>query len=128
VVSNSPDGYDTHLDRCVLSFVGLCRSNGTAGDDKDEVKHCAPKIASKGKPSNVSIHVRSGEKRVKTPVIAFEVLPSGEVANARMKQRSGVQDIDRYALTQVRAWKFNNRPGCPVVESQCGVTIDFAAN
>jgi hypothetical protein len=116
---------------CVWALVAFSTCVSLAQDQqlsKDDIKHCSPKIISRKDKSSPQLHFQPTEKYARTPVIAFEILPSGEVSKPRVKQKSGVQDIDRYALDPVRSLKFNNRPACPVVESQCGVTIDFAAN
>jgi len=55
----------------------------------------------------------------------FEILESGEVSNIRLKRSSGIADIDAYALNSVRRMKYNSRPGCGIVDSEAGVTVDF---
>ena len=60
-----------------------------------------------------------------SPIIAFDILESGEVANASVKRSSGISDVDSYALTSVREMRFAKRLGCGVTESQADVTIDW---
>jgi penicillin-binding protein 1A len=88
---------------------------------------CALKLASHGSPTNTTIRVRPGEKSTKqTPVIAFEILESGEVTKAVVYRSSGIADIDNFALASIRAMRYNERPpGCGVIESQSVVTVDF---
>jgi TonB family protein len=92
-----------------------------------DVKRCKPKVVSK-KPilEPKAIQVRKGEKAARyPPVIAFEILESGEVVNARVKRSSGVADRDAYALNSIRGWRFNNRPGCGTVETEAAALIHF---
>jgi hypothetical protein len=91
-------------------------------------KRCAPKIVREtprhtGGPT--PIHFRPGEKMIHTPVIRSQILESGEVVNVRVNQSSGVADIDQIALDSVRFIRYNKRPGCPVMESEAAVTVDF---
>ena|ERR1700726_2112744 len=87
---------------------------------------CAPKIINRASPREFpQIHFRKGEKYKTIPIIAYQVLESGQVAQALVKRSSGVADIDKYALDSVRELKFNKRLGCPVVDSQAGITVDF---
>jgi membrane carboxypeptidase/penicillin-binding protein len=88
---------------------------------------CALKLASRGSPVNTTIRARSGEKPTKyPPVIAFEILESGEIRNAVVRRSSGIADIDNYALSSVKAMKYYERPlGCGIIDSQAVITIDF---
>jgi TonB family protein len=92
-----------------------------------DVKKCAPKVLSSGR-TPAQIHFREGEKPTGLiPVVAFQILESGEVVNIVLTQSSGIRDKDNAALDWVKRTKYNNRPGCGTVESEVGVTIDFAA-
>jgi hypothetical protein len=96
-------------------------------DPKYDVKRCRPRVLSEktaAKPK--TIQTRKGEKATGyPPVIAFEILESGEVVNARVKRSSGIADIDTYALNSIREKKYNSRPGCGDVESEAVVLIHF---
>ncbi len=92
-----------------------------------DVKRCTPKLlsshATKGK---VHIHIRKSDKPTgRIPVVACQILESGEVVNVALKQSSGIRDKDNLALRWVKQMKYNERPGCGVVETNMGVTIDF---
>jgi len=77
-------------------------------------------------PSPKSVRVHQGEKSTAyAPLIAFEILESGEVANARVKRSSGLADLDTYAFNCVRGTKYNSRPGCGVIETETTVLIHF---
>jgi hypothetical protein len=90
-----------------------------------DVKRCTPKALTFGK-TPVEIHSREGERPTGLiPVVAFQKLESGEVANLVLKQRSGIHDKDNAALRWVRETTYNSRPGCGTLESELGVTIDL---
>ena len=98
----------------------------TKPESEYDVRKCEPRVTSHAphrKPPE--IHVRKGEKYTNSPVVAYQILESGEIAHAFVKRRSGVADADKYALASVQEFKYNTRPGCGVVESQAVVTIDF---
>ena len=90
-----------------------------------DVQRCAPKVISGRGDKSPGFHFRQGEKYKNSPVVACEILESGEIAHAILKRSSGVAEVDRYALKCVRGLKFNKRPGCGVVASTADVTIDF---
>jgi TonB family protein len=89
-------------------------------EPKYDVRRCKLKVVSKKPVSEPkTIQVRKGENAAHyPPVIAFEILESGEVVNARVKRSSGIADRDAYALNSIRGWKFNSRPGCGTVETE----------
>jgi membrane peptidoglycan carboxypeptidase len=88
---------------------------------------CALKLASHESPANTTIRVRPGQRSTQqTPVIAFEILESGEVKNAVVYRSSGIADIDNFALAGVRSMRYNERPlGCGIIDSQAAVNVDF---
>jgi TonB family protein len=98
-------------------------------DPNYDIKRCAPKLLGKkvtsgGKP--LTIHWRKGEKRIsRSPIVALEILESGDVSNIRLKRSSGVADIDKYALDWVKQMRYNRRPGCGSFDSEVGVNVDF---
>jgi|ERR1700690_2021055 len=96
-------------------------------DQKYDIKRCAPKIVSHAQhPKQESIHTRPGEKPTGfSPIIAFQILDTGEVTQAHVKRSSGTADIDTYALNSIRGTKYNRRSGCGVIESQAVVSIDW---
>ena len=70
--------------------------------------------------------VRKGEKSTGyTSIVAFEILESGDVADAVVKRSSGIANGDKYALTWVRETKYSKRPGCGVIETQADITIEW---
>jgi TonB family protein len=89
------------------------------------VQRCAPKAISRTGAKFPESHFDKGEKYRHSPVVAYEILESGEVAHAILKRSSGVAEVDKYALKWVQDLKFNKRPGCGVVESTIDITIDF---
>ena len=89
-----------------------------------DVRRCAPHLISRDR-NHSEFHFRKGEKCRHSPVVAFQILESGETANAILKRSSGVAEVDKYALKSVQEANFNKRPGCGVIESQLDITIDF---
>ena len=95
-------------------------------DRSDLAKRCNPTLVKSSSPKGQSIQVRDGEKSSGcTPIVAFEILESGNVTNIRLKRSSGMRDIDNYALTSVKSQRYNSRPGCPVIESEADILIDY---
>src|SRR4051794_32131538 len=73
-----------------------------------DVQICAPKVISnrsRGKPGD--IHFRRGEKYKHSPVIAYQVVDSGEITHAVVKRSSEVASIDKYALNSITELKYN---------------------
>jgi TonB family protein len=99
----------------------------TIPEGEYDVQRCTPKVISRARGSGKSpaFHFRKGEGYKHSPVVAYEVLESGEIAHTILKRSSGVAEVDRYALKWVQELKFNKRPGCGVVESTVDVTVDF---
>jgi len=92
-----------------------------------DVKRCTPKVLRSGR-TPAEIHFREGEKPTGLiPVVAFQILESGEVVNIVLKQSSGIRDKDNAALGWVKGTRYNNRSGCGTVESEIGVMIDLLA-
>ena len=90
-----------------------------------DVKRCTPKLVSK-RPflPPKTFHVRNGEKATGySPVIAFEILESGEVQKARVKRSSGISDRDTHALESIGRWRVNTRPGCGTIKMESDVLI-----
>ena len=95
-------------------------------DRSDLAKRCNPTLVKSSSPKGKPIQVRDGEKSSGfTPIVAFEILESGRVANVRLKRSSGMRDVDNYALISVRSQGYNTRPGCPAIESEADVMIDY---
>jgi TonB family protein len=102
------------------------KAEKTNEDQKRLIKRCTPVIVKRPKLKVKSFQVRKGEKSTGfVPLIAFQIAESGEVINAHVKRSSGISDKDDIALNFVKSRKYNARPGCPVIESETSVTIDF---
>jgi len=105
-------------------------ANLSAAQDKTrtegeyDVRRCAPKLIKRDR-NHSEFHFREGEEYRHSPVVAFQILESGETANAVLKRSSGVAEVDKYALKSVQEAKFTKRSGCGVIESQLDITIDF---
>jgi len=100
----------------------------TNEDQKRLIKRCNPVIVKKPRLHVKTFQVREGEKsKGFTPLIAFQIAESGEVINARVKRSSGIRDIDDSALRWIQSAKYRARPGCPIIETESIVMIDFSA-
>jgi len=93
---------------------------------KELIERCTPVLVTQPNVKHDSLQIRGGEKPTGfSPLVTFQIVASGEVTNVRLKRSSGFRDIDRLALGYIKSHKYNDRPGCPVIESQAGVTVDF---
>src|SRR5262249_3587928 len=94
---------------------------------QDYLKRCNMKIVERRPVSKSSdLPVRPGEKPTGfVPVIAFEVLESGEVVNAHVQRSSGFANQDAYALESIKSTRYNNRPGCGIIHSEGSVLIHY---
>ena len=133
IVSRAP-GVQCCMRFLSIAAVFLASVSGLGGaqekpkpDRNYDVQRCAPNVVSHARQRNTSRRVvRKGEKSTGySPIVAFEILESGDVANAFVKRSSGLSNVDNYALTWVRETKYSKRPGCGVIETQADVTIDW---
>lgn len=108
----------------LLSEFGTAQEKTKPKGDYD-IRRCAPKLVNKSAHKSPDFHLRKGEKYKHSPLVAYEILESGEIADPVLKRSSGVAEVDKYALQWVREFKFNARPGCGVIESSVDLTIDF---
>jgi hypothetical protein len=112
----------------VLS-AGFAQASGKS-DLQCDLKKCKPKLL-REKPARESktFKLRKTDKPSGyDPVIALDILESGEVVNARVARSSGLADQDAYALAWIRGSKFNHRPGCGTIEQTAAVTIDLRSS
>jgi TonB family protein len=110
------------------AMISVNSQQGPAVAQKYDIKRCSPKAMKLGRPRSNHIHFHKGDKPSgRVPVIAFQILESGEVADARLKQSSGFAEIDKYALDWVRSTSYSKRPGCGILETNESVAIDFTA-
>jgi len=95
-------------------------------DAQQLAKRCNPVVVRKPKLKRRSIQVRDGDKPTGfSPLVSYQITESGEIVNVRLKRSSGIRDVDDVALNFVRGRKYNPRPGCPVIDSEEGVIVDF---
>lgn len=92
-----------------------------------DTKRCTPRIIRQGDlPKNMGVFVQKGEKATGyTPLISFQILESGKVANARVKRSSGFAKVDKYALESIQGTRYNARPGCGVIERTADILIHW---
>jgi len=97
------------------------------GVEPPNVKRCMPKAVKHGSlPKHLTVGPQKGEKATGySPLISFQVLESGNVADAHVKRSSGFADIDTYALEWIQGTKYNARSGCGVIETEASVSIHW---
>ena len=89
-------------------------------------QRCNPKIVKKAKLKDKPVQIREGEKSTGyTPLVTFQITAAGDVVNVHLKRSSGIHDVDQAALKWVGATTYSSRPGCPVIESEADVLIDY---
>lgn len=108
----------------LASAFATAQDNAKAKGDYD-IQRCTPKVISKSGGKSPEFHFRKGDEYKHSPVVAYEILESGEIAHPILKRSSGLAEVDNYALKWVQQLKFNKRPGCGVIESSVDITIDF---
>ena len=108
-----------------VSVLCVTAQEKTRAESHYDLKKCAPKIISHTNEKLPEFHFRKGETYRHSPVVAYEVLESGDIANAILKRSSGVDEVDQSALKWVRDLKLNKRLGYGVIESTVDITIDF---
>jgi hypothetical protein len=102
------------------------RQKKTNEDQERLIKRCKPVLVKAPKVKQKVIHLRKGERPSGfTPLVAFQIAASGEVINVYLNRSSGIRDSDDYALNWIQSEKYSARPGCPVIESEADVIIDF---
>ena len=108
----------------LVSAFGAAQDKVKPRGDYD-IQRCTPKVISKSSGKSPEFHFRKGEKYKHSPVVAYEILESGEIAHPILKRSSGVAEVDDYALKWAQELKFSKRLGCGVIESSMDITIDF---
>jgi outer membrane biosynthesis protein TonB len=93
----------------VIVVTGAAEERQTAA--QYAVERCKPKIAKKASCQGAqSCSEKLGKSpQVFPPVISYEILESGEVTNAQVKRCCGFSAIDKFALNQIQAMKYNSR-------------------
>jgi TonB family protein len=110
-----------------LFAAGLAAQDHPAQSGKYDIKRCTPKVVKHG-PIPKKYKISPQDKPTGySPLIAFEVLESGEVTNAKLKRSSGYSAFDKAALRWIAGTKYNSRPGCGVTQNEAGVSMHFVA-
>jgi len=95
-------------------------------EQREFPKRCNPVIVEKPKPDRRNIGVHRGEKPTGySPLVTFQIADSGGVTNIHLKRSSGFKDIDEVALSLAKSTKYSNRRGCPVIDVEETVMVDF---
>lgn len=86
---------------------------------------CATMRRVHGHFPNGPFKFRPNEKYRGGPLVKFDVGEDGLVTNVRIARSSGIADIDKKTADAVAAWRYKPRPGCPVIETEMAITIDW---
>jgi alpha-beta hydrolase superfamily lysophospholipase len=89
------------------------------------MKRCPLKLVHRNSPLNPGpLKIGKGEKSSGySPIVAYEIQESGEVSDVHLTRSSGFAYVDNYALNSVLGMKYNNRPGCGVLDTEENITI-----
>ena len=111
----------------VMTTALAASQNPSAPEKRFDSKRCTPRVVKQGDlPKSMGLFVQKGEKSTGyTPLISFQILESGKVANARVKRSSGFAKVDEYALESIRRATYNARPGCGVIETTADISIHW---
>jgi TonB family protein len=110
----------------LLLFAAATAAQDHPQAGKYDVKRCTPKVVKHGPVPKKYTIGHQDQPTGYGPLITFEVLESGDVANAHLKRRSGYSTFDDAALKWIRGTKYNSRPGCGVIEEEASVLVHFS--
>jgi TonB family protein len=120
--------------RSIAAFAGFLMLAVIAQDRREptkvyDVKRCTPNVERhQPLPKDLTLVAQKGEKATGySPLVSFQILESGNVANARLKRSSGFAKIDNYAQEWIRETKYNARPACGVVDRTADVLIHWTS-
>jgi hypothetical protein len=91
------------------------------------IKRCPLRVVRKGSsPNSGPFTILKGEKSTGySPLVAYEIQESGEIANIHLTRSSGFSFVDHCALKGFLGMRYNVRPGCGVLETEATVTVDL---
>jgi pimeloyl-ACP methyl ester carboxylesterase len=109
-------------DLVLASAVSASPRNST----EESRKRCPLRVVQKGSsPNSGPFMILKGEESTGySPVVAYEIQESGEIANIHLTRSSGFSLMDNYALQGFLGTRYEARPGCGVLETEATVTID----
>jgi outer membrane biosynthesis protein TonB len=70
-------------------------------------------------------HIQPGESYHVTSVSRVDIEESGDMTHVELTQSSGIKRLDSLLLTNIQQGKYAPRPGCGVIQSNTGITIDW---
>lgn len=111
----------------IMTTALAASQNPSVPEKRFDSKRCTPRVVKQGDlPKSMGLFVQKGEKSTGyTPLISFQILESGKVANARVKRSSGFAKVDEYALESIRRTTYIARPGCVVIETTADISIHW---
>ena len=70
-------------------------------------------------------HSPKGESYKRSPIVKYQINEHGTVSEVKLRQSSGIQDIDRKMVGVISRWKLEPVAGCGIVETEISVTVDW---
>lgn len=77
---------------------------------------CEPLVLQSGSATMGDVTPQPGEKYRRPPMVAYDVLEDGSVANVRIVRKSGIRELDGKLYAAALQWKYQARPGCKVAK------------
>jgi len=98
---------------------------GTPADGRGSGSCTTMNLLSRFDPVSGNFSLRKGEIYRRTPVFHYAIDDQGRVINLRLVRGSGVKRLDAAVLNEIKQWHFQPRPGCPAIETDTSITIDW---
>jgi TonB family protein len=99
-----------------------------AGQTAQETKvpsRCIPKVRKRNSFPKGAFNFLPNESCKRSPIVKFQINEDRTVSNTKVTRSSGVADIDKKVADAIAGWRYAPRPGCPVIESEMSMTIDW---
>jgi TonB family protein len=111
-----------------ILVLGVASAVICSGQTTQEVKvppRCIPKARRQNSFPKGPFTFLPNESYKRSPIVKFQINEDGTVSNTKIVRSSGVADIDKKVAAVVSSWKYLPGPGCPVIDSEMSVTIDW---
>jgi TonB family protein len=107
----------------MLGAAVIC--SGQTAQESKVPSRCIPRVWKRKPFPKGPFNFLPNDSHKRSPIVKFQINEDGTVSNTKVTRRSGVADIDKKVAEAITGWKYAPRPGCPVIESEMSVTIDW---
>jgi TonB family protein len=107
----------------MLGAVVIC--SGQTAQASKVPSRCIPRVWKRKPFPKGPFNFLPNESYKRSPIVKFQINEDGTVSNTKVTRRSGVADIDKKVAEAIAGWRYAPRPGCPVIESEMSMTIDW---